>query len=37
VLEELKKGEKQSTEDFKDDIESLREMWLEELSGKDLY
>jgi hypothetical protein len=37
VLEELKKGEKQSAEEFKDDVEVLREMRLEELSGKDLY
>jgi hypothetical protein len=37
VLEELNKGEKQSAEEFKDDIEVLREMWLDELSGKDLY
>jgi hypothetical protein len=36
-LEELSKGEKQSTEDFKEDIEALREMRLEELSGKDMY
>jgi hypothetical protein len=37
VLEDLNKGEKQSKEDFKDDIEVLEEMWLEELSGKDMY
>lgn len=37
VLEELKKGESQSMEDFKADIEILLEMWLEKLAGSDLY
>lgn len=37
VLEELKKGEMQTDEEFKADIDVLRDMWLEKLSGSDLY
>ena len=37
VLEELKKGETQSEQEFKADIDILKEMWLEKLSDKVLY
>ena len=37
VLEELKKGEAQATEEFKADIEVLKDMWIEKLSDGDLY
>jgi len=37
VLEELKKGAAQSPEDFKADLELLKEIWLEKLVGEDLY
>ena len=36
-LEELTKGETQTAEEFKADIEVLRRMWAEKLAGKDLY
>ena len=37
VLEEIKKTEAQSNAGFKADVELLREMWLEKLSGEDFY
>ncbi|MDD4188665.1 MAG: GIY-YIG nuclease family protein [Eubacteriales bacterium] len=37
VLEELKKGETQTTEEFKTDIGILKEIWFDKLSDKDLY
>jgi len=37
ALEELKKGETQTTEEFKADLRLLKEMWLETLSGTELY
>ena len=37
VLEELKKGETQTADAFKSDIEVLKEMWLDKLSDQDLY
>ena len=37
VLEDLEKGDTQTAEEFKADVGLLREMWLEKLSGKELY
>ena len=37
VLEELKKGETQTLEKFKADIDFLKEMWLYKLPDRDLY
>jgi hypothetical protein len=37
VLDELKKGETQTTEEFKDDIGTLKKMWLDKMAGRDLY
>ena len=37
VLEELRKGEAQTVEDFRADISVLKEMWFEELADRDLY
>ena len=37
VLEELEKGAAQSPAEFKADIEVLKQMWLEKLSGENLY
>jgi hypothetical protein len=37
ILDELKKGETQTNTEFKADIELMKEMWLEKLSGEDLY
>lgn len=37
VLEELEKGEGQSSPEFKDELELLKQMWLEKLSGEVFY
>ena len=37
VLEELRKGETQTDKEFKADLDILKEMWLDKLSGRDLY
>ena len=37
VLEELKKGEAQSLTEFKEDIDLMKQIWLEKLSGENLY
>ena len=37
ALEELDKGDAQTSEAFKADVELLKEMWLEKLSGSELY
>jgi hypothetical protein len=37
VLEDLKKGDTQTDKEFKADLETLKEMWKEKLSGADLY
>ena len=37
TLEEAKKGESQPAADFAADIAVLKELWLEKLSGKDMY
>lgn len=37
VLEELKKSETQTAADFKADVALLKEIWLEKLSGENLY
>ena len=37
VLDELKKGESQSGEGFKADIEFMRCLWLEKLAGETFY
>ena len=37
VLEELIKGETQTDEEFKADIDVLKEMWLDRLSDRDFY
>jgi hypothetical protein len=37
VLEELKKGETQTDEEFRADISFLKELWAEKLSDKEFY
>ena len=37
VLDELKKGETQTQEEFRTDIGFLKEIWREKLSSEDLY
>ena len=37
VLEELKKGETQTVEEFKADVEFLKKIWLDKLSDRDFY
>ena len=37
VLEELEKGETQTEDNFKADIEILKEIWHDKLSDRDLY
>ncbi|MCL2694750.1 MAG: GIY-YIG nuclease family protein [Clostridiales bacterium] len=37
VLEELQKGETQTDRAFKDDLSLLKTIWLEKLTGQDLY
>ena len=37
VLEELKKGDTQTIEEFKSDIAVLKEIWVNELAGQDFY
>ena len=37
VLEELVQGENQSMADFKDDVEVLKQIWLEKLTGENFY
>ena len=37
VLEELKKSDTQTLAEFKADVELLKEMWREKLSGEDFY
>jgi len=37
VLEELKKGATQTTEEYEADIDVLKQLWLDKLSGRDLY
>jgi hypothetical protein len=37
VLEELKKNETQTMDEFKADIALLKEIWLEKLADNDLY
>ena len=37
VLEELKKGDSQTTTEFQADVDILKEMWLEKLAGSELY
>lgn len=37
VLEELEKGDIQTDKEFREDLEALKEMWLEKLVGESLY
>ena len=37
VLEDLRKGDTQTAKEFSADIETLKAMWLENLSGRDFY
>lgn len=36
ILEELKKGENQTDAEFKEDIDALKEIWRENLSGENI-
>ena len=37
VLEELKKGEAQTPEEFKSDIDLLKQLWQEKVANEDFY
>lgn len=37
ILEELRKNDSQTSAAFKADVDLLKEMWLEKLSGEDFY
>ncbi|MCL2884782.1 MAG: GIY-YIG nuclease family protein [Oscillospiraceae bacterium] len=37
VLEEMKKGETQTAEEFKADVEALKELWMEKWTSDELY
>ena len=37
VLDEMKKGDNQTSKQFSADIELMKQMWLEKLSGENLY
>ena len=37
ILEELKKGEAQSDKEFREDLALLKAIWLEKLTGQELY
>ncbi|MDR1604583.1 MAG: GIY-YIG nuclease family protein [Gracilibacteraceae bacterium] len=37
VLEELEKGEAQTDAEFKNDLETLRELWLDKLRDEEFY
>ena len=37
ILEELQKGEAQSGKEFRDDLTLLKTIWLEKLTGQELY
>jgi hypothetical protein len=37
IIEELEKGDAQTDAEFKSDLRVLKELWLEKLSGADLY
>jgi hypothetical protein len=37
IMEELRKGDTQTMEEFKVDVDLLKEMWFEKLSGSDFY
>ena len=37
ILEELQKGQSQSDKEFQDDLALLKTIWLEKLTGQELY
>ena len=37
VLEEIEKGETQTSAEFKEDVDLLKEIWMEKLSDKEFY
>jgi hypothetical protein len=37
ILEELEKGSEQTDSEFRADLATLRELWLDKLSGSELY